>query len=229
MYHVINSPPRGARFPGLYVTPRQFSAQMHAVAGAGFTGVTLDQVEANWKHGTPLPPGRPIVISFDNGYRTQFTRAFPVLRKLGWRADENLQLEGLPPSQGGLTRREIRVLVSAGWELDTQGFTHADLIRISPQRLRYEVRTARAAVRRLYHTPADWFCYPSGHYDATVIAAVKAAGYVGSTTVVAGWADPRDDPYTLPRFRVLAGTTPGGLLAQLADGRHSPDPPSSSG
>ena len=227
MYHVINSPPTNARFPGLYVTPRQFSAQMEALARAGFTGVTLNQVEANWKQGAPLPAGHPVVISFDNGYRTQFTRAFSLLRKLGWPAVENLQLEGLPPSQGGLTPREIQALVRAGWELDTQGFTHADLIRLDPQRLLHEVGAARVAIRRRYHTPADWFAYPSGHYDATVITAVKAAGYIGATTVVAGWADPRDDPYTLPRFRILAGTTPQGLLAQLADGRHTADPPSS--
>jgi peptidoglycan/xylan/chitin deacetylase (PgdA/CDA1 family) len=227
MYHVINSPPTDARFPGLYVTPRQFSAQMEALARASFTGVTLNQVEANWKQGAPLPAGRPVVISFDNGYRTQFTRAFPLLRKLGWPAVENLQLEGLPPSQGGLTPREIRALVGAGWELDTQGFTHADLTRLGPQQLLHEVSAARVAIRRRYQTPADWFAYPSGHYDATVITAVKAAGYIGATTVVAGWADPRDDPYALPRFRILAGTTPQGLLAQLADGRHTPDPPSS--
>jgi hypothetical protein len=34
--------------------------------------------------------------------------------------------------------------------------------------------------------PSTGFCYPSGHYDATVIAAAQAAGYVGSTTVIPG-------------------------------------------
>ena len=64
--------------------------------------------------------------------------------------------------------------------------------------------------------PVNWFCYPSGHYDATVIAAVKAAGFVGSTTVIPGWASGGEDPYRLPRLRVLGGTTPSGLLSQIA-------------
>ena len=38
---------------------------------------------------------------------------------------------------------------------------------------------------------------------ATVLAAVKAAGFVGATTVVPGWADPADDLYRLPRLRVV--------------------------
>ena len=58
--------------------------------------------------------------------------------------------------------------------------------------------------------PVDWFCYPSGHYDAAVVAEVKAAGFVGSTTVVPGWASPTLDPYRLPRIRVLGGTHPAG-------------------
>jgi hypothetical protein len=52
-----------------------------------------------------------------------------------------------------------------------------------------------------------------------VAAAVRAAGFVGSTTVVPGWSSPSDDPYALPRLRVLAGTTPAALLAQIAASR----------
>ena len=62
----------------------------------------------------------------------------------------------------------------------------------------------------------EWFCYPSGHYDATVIAAVKAAGFRGSTTVTRGWASPREDLYTLPRLEVLAGTSPSALVGEIA-------------
>ena len=82
-------------------------------------------------------------------------------------------------------------------------------------------------LQQRYHVPVNWFCYPSGHYDATVIAAVKAAGYTGSTTVVPGWAHPGDDPYRLHRLRVLGGTSPAELLALITDIRDdAPAPPS---
>ena len=229
MYHVINPPPVGAKFPGLYVSPEEFSAQMRALADAGFHAVTMDQMRANWTRGTPLPKGKPIVLSFDNGYQSQYTQALPVLRRLGWVGVENMQLTGLPPSQGGLSDAQIRGLVAAGWELDTQGISHADLITLGPAALHEQVAVARAQVQRRYHVPVNWFCYPSGHYDATVVAAVKAAGYVGSTTVVPGWASPSDDPYRLPRLRVLGGTSPESLLAELAAIRSNPAPPESYG
>jgi peptidoglycan/xylan/chitin deacetylase (PgdA/CDA1 family) len=227
MYHVIAAPPAGAPFPGLYVTPSEFAAQMQALKSAGWSAVTLDQVEAYWREGVPLGPGKPIVLSFDNGYQSQYTQALPVLRRLGWVGDENIQLTGLPPSQGGLSQTQVRGLLSAGWELDTQGFSHADLITLDSQELRYQVAGARAVLQERYHIPVNWFCYPSGHYDATVIAAVRAAGYSGSTTVVPGWAHRQDDPFRLHRLRVLGGTSAEELLALIAGIREDPPAPDS--
>jgi len=227
MYHVIAAPPPAAPFPGLYVAPAEFAEQMQALKSAGWHAVTLDQVAAYWRRGVPLGVGKPIVLSFDNGYNSQYTQALPVLRRLGWVGDENMQLTGLPPSQGGLGQEQIRGLLAAGWELDTQGISHADLITLDAEQLHYQVAVARQLVQQRYHVPVNWFCYPSGHYDSTVIAAVRAAGYTGSTTVVPGWAHPDGDPYRMPRLRVLGGTTGQRLLSELASIREDPPAPSS--
>jgi peptidoglycan/xylan/chitin deacetylase (PgdA/CDA1 family) len=227
MYHVINPPPTGAPYPGLYVDPEEFAEQMQALARAGYHAVTLDQLWANWHEGRPLPAGKPIVLSFDNGYQSQFTEALPVLRRLGWVGVENMQLTGLPPSQGGLSQVQIHGLVAAGWELDTQGFSHADLTTLDAAALRYQVAVARSTVQRRYGVPVNWFCYPSGQYDATVVAAVQGAGYRGSTTVVPGWASPSSDPDRLPRLRVLGGTGGQALVGEIAAIRGEAAPPAS--
>lgn len=225
MYHVINPPLPSAPYPGLYVPASEFAAQMQALKAAGWHAVTLDQLKAYWARGVPLPPGRPIVLTFDNGYQSQYTNALPVLKRMGWVGNEMMQLSGLPPSQGGLSDAQVRALVSAGWEIDTQGMSHADLIALPASELHYQVFTARQLLRHRYGVTADWFAYPSGHYNATVIATLKAAGFVGSTTVVPGWASPRDDPFRLPRLRVLGGTSPSALLAQIASTQGAAPPP----
>jgi peptidoglycan/xylan/chitin deacetylase (PgdA/CDA1 family) len=227
MYHVINNPPPGAAFPGLYVPADEFAAQMRALKAGGWHAVTLNQLRANWTSGAPLGAGRPVVLTFDNGYTSQYTNALPVLKQLGWVGDENLQLAGLPPSQGGLTDAQVRGLIAAGWELDTQGISHADLIATDPAQLNYQVATARQILRSRYGVPVNWFCYPSGHYNQTVIDAVRAAGFVGSTTVVPGWASPQNDPYRLPRLRVLSGTSPSELLSQISAAESNGPPPDS--
>jgi peptidoglycan/xylan/chitin deacetylase (PgdA/CDA1 family) len=225
MYHVINPPPPGAPFPGLYVPASEFAAQMEALKAAGWHAVTLDQLKAYWTRGVPLPPGKPIVLTFDNGYQSQYTNALPVLKRMGWVGNEMMQLSGLPPSQGGLNAAQVRAMVSDGWEIDTQGMSHADLIAIPASELHYQVFTARQLLRRQYGVSADWFAYPSGHYNASVIAMLKAAGFVGSLTVVPGWASPSQDPFRLPRLRVLGGTSPSALLAQIASNQGAAPPP----
>jgi peptidoglycan/xylan/chitin deacetylase (PgdA/CDA1 family) len=229
MYHVIAAPPPGAPFPGLYVTPSEFAAQMHALRNAGWRPTTLDQLDASWHGAGHLGAGKPVVLTFDNGYQSQYTQALPVLRSLGWVADENIQLSGLPPSQGGLGEAAVREMIAAGWELDTQGFSHADLVALNSEQLHYQVAVARETLQRRYHVPVNWFCYPSGHYDATVIAAVRAAGYHGSTTVIPGWAHAGEDPYRLHRLRVLGGTSPSALLTQIASSIGEPPAPVSYG
>src|SRR5262245_17191774 len=62
MYHVIAAPPAGAPFPGLYVGPGEFAAQVRALKQAGWHAVTLDQVRAYWSRGAPLGAGKPIVL-----------------------------------------------------------------------------------------------------------------------------------------------------------------------
>jgi peptidoglycan/xylan/chitin deacetylase (PgdA/CDA1 family) len=229
MYHVINPPPPNAPYPGLYVPSDEFAAQMQALKDAGWHAVTMDQLEAYWTRGVPLGPGKPIVLTFDNGYASQYVNALPILKKLGWVGNENIQLSGLPPSQGGLTEEQVRGLLAAGWELDTQGISHADLIALDASQLHYQVATARQILQKRYGVPVNWFCYPSGHYDATVIAEVKAAGFVGSTTVIPGWANRSEDPYRLPRLRVLGGTSPTALLQQIAQYESAGTPPASYG
>jgi peptidoglycan/xylan/chitin deacetylase (PgdA/CDA1 family) len=226
MYHVINPPPAGAPFPGLYVPASEFAAQMQALKSAGWHAVTLDQLEAYWTRGVPLPSGKPIVLTFDNGYQSQYSNALPVLRQMGWPGNEMIQTDFINlTSEGGLSDAQVRGMLAAGWELDTQGVTHYDLITASPSRLRDEVFGARQLLRQRYGVPVNWFAYPSGHYNATVIDSLKAAGFLGSMTVVPGWASPSDSMFALPRLRVLGGTSPSALLAQIASTQGAGPPP----
>lgn len=226
MYHVINvAPPATSADPGLYVPADEFTSQMEALKSQGWHAVTLDQLEAHWTKGASLGPGKPFVISFDNGYASQYTNALPVLKRLGWVGVVNLQLNGLAPSDGGLSEAQVHGLVAAGWELDSKGIGATDLTSLDSTQLQQELTGARQTLHSRYGVPAHWFSYPLGLYDATVTAAVRAAGFVGATTAVAGWASPQQDRFRLPRLRVMGGTSAPQLLAQIASAKSDPAPP----
>ena len=109
VYHVINAQPtQSSADPALYVPVDEFSSQMQALKSAGWHAVTLNQVAAYWARGTSLGSGKPIVITFDNGYASHYLNALPVLKRLGWVGVENLPVTGLPPSDGGLSDTQVR-------------------------------------------------------------------------------------------------------------------------
>jgi peptidoglycan/xylan/chitin deacetylase (PgdA/CDA1 family) len=213
MYHVIDSPEPGAPYPDLYTPKPVFAAQMRALARAGYHGVTLRQVADYWRRAYALPR-KPIVVSFDDGYRSHYTHARPVLQRLGWPGVLNLEVHNAQ-TPGDVSVPEVRAMIRAGWEVDSHTVTHPDLTTLPPDRLRQELVRSRRWLRRVFHVPVDYFCYPSGRYDATVIAAVKAAGYRLATTTNGGLAAP-DRPYELNRIRVDGADGVDGLLQTLA-------------
>jgi peptidoglycan/xylan/chitin deacetylase (PgdA/CDA1 family) len=213
MYHVIAEPPASAPFPDLYVRRVELQAQVRLLAAAGYEAVTLGRVFDAW-HGRATLPRRPIVLSFDDGYRSHVTAALPILAAQRWPGVLNLDLSNLAPSWG-VGAAGVRKLIAAGWAIDAHSLTHADLASSSGAALTREVSGSRREIQRLFGVLPRFFCYPAGRYDAEAIAAVKAAGYEGATTTEFGLARP-DAPFALARIRVARGDGAAGLARKLA-------------
>jgi peptidoglycan/xylan/chitin deacetylase (PgdA/CDA1 family) len=212
MYHVIAKPPATAPYPSLYVPQPEFAAQMKWLDGRGYETVTLDRVYVSW-HGTGRLPDKPVVVTFDDGSGSISRNALPVLRKLHWPGVLNLKLGNVKP-RGGISAAQIRMLTRAGWELDSHTISHPDLTTLGSASLRHEVADSRWRIQRQFHAPARFFCYPAGRYDARVIAAVRAAGYLGATTTRFGLAR-STEPFELARVRIDGGEGVVGLRRKL--------------
>ena len=218
MYHVVTAPPAGVAYSELWTPRETFAATIDLLKRSGYRGVTLGQVWRAWHGGLGLP-AHPVVVSFDDGYLSHVTHAKPVLRAAGWPGVLNLEGKNIGP--GGLTRRQVRTLIAAGWEIDSHTLTHPDLRALDEAGLRRELAGSRALLRRDFGVPVDFFCYPAGRYDARVEAAVRAAGYQAATTVDPGIASASADPFALPRIRVNGTDSPATVLAHLRSGAGS--------
>jgi hypothetical protein len=207
-YHVLGAAPAGAAYPELYVGRADFSRQMEWLDRNGYQAVTLEEVERAWDHGGTLP-AKPVVLSFDDGYRPQFTFALPELRKHGWPGVLNLKAEG-----SDLYASNVEAMLAAGWELAAHTIHHLDLTTLDASQLKEEAAGSRAILKREYGVPVENFCYPAGRFDDTVIAAVEAAGYAGATTEIPGYAS-REKPYELDRYEILGSSGVSGLAEDL--------------
>ena len=81
MYHHLSEDVTNSEM----VSPEQFEAQIRALSEAGYTGVSFDELQAYVLRGEPLPE-KPVVITFDDGYESNYTLAYPILQKYGMKA-----------------------------------------------------------------------------------------------------------------------------------------------
>jgi peptidoglycan/xylan/chitin deacetylase (PgdA/CDA1 family) len=212
MYHVLGTPDPGARFPSLFVPAAELRAQVDWLAANGYHAITLEQLFAGWRGSRPLPP-KPVVLTFDDGYLSDYTVALPALRRHGWPGVLDLAVKNL--RSGDIEPWQVRALVAAGWEIAAHTISHVDLTTLDAAQLREETAGSRAELRRRFHVPVDFFCYPLGRYDPRVVAAVRAAGFRGATTENPG-PGRASDAFTLARVRIDPGDGAAGLERKLA-------------
>lgn len=211
MYHVIASPPPDAQYRELFVDPRTFAAQMESLAREGYTAVTLNQVYDAWFREGKLP-SKPIVLTFDDGYRGDYVFARRTLRRLHWPGNLNLLVDNLGDE---LSDGMVERLIGNGWELDAHTISHLDLTTMKGSRLRREVAGSRQILMHRFHQPVNFFCYPAGKYNGSTIRAARRAGYLGATTELPGDAS-RSRMYELHRIRVDGSDGVSGLERKLS-------------
>jgi peptidoglycan/xylan/chitin deacetylase (PgdA/CDA1 family) len=208
VYHDLGIAPSSEPYAGLYLPDSEFVDEMQWLHQQGYEAVTLDEVMKAWFHGGTLP-AKPIVITFDNGYIPQATFAPSVMSKYGWPGVLN------EITAGHLSNARIEKLLSIGWEVDSHSVNHPDLTTLPASALRYQLVASRRFLRDTFHIPSNSFCYPSSKYNATVVAAVEAAGYTNATTENPGYAT-RANPFLLDRFEIEGGVSE--LASDLSQG-----------
>ena len=111
-------------------------------------------------------PGRPILITFDDGYRDVFFRASPVLRRLGFRATAYVvsgRISAGDPSF--LTWPLLRALERRGIEIGSHTVAHRDLTSLPDGALLEDLRSSRLTLERRLGHPVPWLAYPFGRND----------------------------------------------------------------
>jgi peptidoglycan/xylan/chitin deacetylase (PgdA/CDA1 family) len=215
MYHVIAKAPSSAQLPELYVDPKTFDVQMEMLRKQGYVGVSLNQVYDAWFKDGELPE-KPVVVSFDDGYRSQYVYARPELRKLGWPGVLSAIAGRIGQPNAELSNQMVQTMINDGWELDSHTINHVDVSQANGAQLTSEVAGSRRMLQQRFHQPVNFFCYPSGRYDDQAIQAVRAAGYLGATTTDEGLAS-KSEMYTLKRIRVNGTDGVAGLERKLRD------------
>lgn len=210
MYHQVGDPPPGALHRDNWTSLADFEAQLDYLAGEGYRSIALEE----WLDGGPSLPARPLVITFDDGYRSVQDLAWPLVRRHGFGATTFLvagEIGGTNRWDAGevpqplLDADDVARLSVEGMRFGSHGWSHRPLRRIGDDDLKTELVRSRAVLTELLGAPVQCISYPYSSSDARVLAAARDAGYrVGVTG--RGKINPRRiDPLGLRRVKPGAG------------------------
>jgi len=224
MYHYIRvNPVAGDRLGyGLSVTPTDFAAQMGWLVENGYHAVFPSELSAAMTQSAPLPT-KPIVITFDDGYRDFYDQAWPVLRRYGLKSASAVVTNFVDKGDRGdlqyMNWNMIKELDQSGMvEIASHTQSHPDLTRMSAAQRWTELAKSKDLIEQHLGHPCTSFVYPSGRYDGATVADARRAGYqIAFTTNGGAVRAPQDTGIILqlPRVRVPGSTTIAGFARNL--------------
>jgi peptidoglycan/xylan/chitin deacetylase (PgdA/CDA1 family) len=207
-YHRVGA---AAGLPALTVSPAQFAAEMEWLHAAGYHAIGLRRLLAALELGTGLPP-RPVLITFDDGYRDVLWNAAPLLHRLHMPAAAFVitgRVGGGDPSF--LDWGELVRLEALGFTIGSHTVHHVPLTPLSDERAHAELRTSRLALERHLHAAVWAISYPLGRVDRTSRGSRRRPATSSASPRSRGRRSPRRSCSTGTRFfprRGLAASAP---------------------
>jgi peptidoglycan/xylan/chitin deacetylase (PgdA/CDA1 family) len=178
VFHAIENSLAPDSFP-----PDLFARGMAMLQEAGYRTIPLLDLVACLRNGA-RPPAGSFVLTFDDGYRSVYEHAAPILARYNWTATVFL-LGGARPrraeSAGPLEMsgrpllrwREIDEMRNAGLAFGAHTLTHPDLTRLSAREAEDEIVGSKAALEEMLGERVRAFAYPFGRYDASTREIVR--------------------------------------------------------
>ena len=155
MYHSISDAPR-------QVTAGNFEAQIAFLAENGFTFLFADEIHYAYRY------DRPIILTFDDGFRDNYEAAFPILQEYGAKATIFIITYRIG-QDGFLTAEQIQSLESGGLvRVEPHSHFHSIFTGIELEEVRWQIEVSNAALEGITGRAPRVFAYPFGEFNDDV-------------------------------------------------------------
>ena len=151
------------------------------------------------------------MITVDDGYRSVYNVAYPILRKYGFTATLFIYIDYVGVSSKALTWDLLRELKHEGFYIGSHSLAHSDLSKKKENeddeaylaRLKKEIFRSKEIIDRELDQDTLIFSYPFGRRNETAISLSRQAGYKLAVTVDRGGNPFFEDPFSIRRDQVL--------------------------
>lgn len=187
------------RHPDTEITPEDFEKQMQELKDKGIAVIGMQDLLA-WKRSEKNIPPRCAVITFDDGWKSQYDVAWPILKKFGYTHTMFIYTEGVRGGHFGggeaIAWDQLGEMRDAGVDIEAHSETHQDLRkpydkvakkRLNPQQyeewLHNEIAGSKQTLEQKLGIKVNCFAVPYGFYNEHIKEIAKNAGYEAIFTV----------------------------------------------
>lgn len=165
MYHEVREREKYGMDPG------SFEAQVRRIRGFAAPAVTPEELEAGGG-----VAGKAVMITFDDGYATDYTAALPVLLKYGL-TGVSFVTTGYVGRQGYLDWDQVRRLKAAGFSVQSHTHSHPLLNLLGDRAVREELRVSRRLLEDRLGAAVSSLALPGGGIDPRIVRIAREEGY----------------------------------------------------
>jgi peptidoglycan/xylan/chitin deacetylase (PgdA/CDA1 family) len=195
------------------VSPAAFDAQLRYLADEGYQALTVSAFRPALLGSTEGLPARPVLITFDDGFRNTVTEAAPILARYGFASTLYVTTgflgDGAPGVNGYgdpmLSWAEVGELAAAGVEIGGHTHSHPMLDTLPHGEARTEIVRCKELIEDHLGRPVASFAYPHGYSSAWVRHQVQKAGYTTACAVKNALSHLDDDLFAIARLTIEAG------------------------
>lgn len=231
-YHHMLKNEENKRFRNTSTTTSDvaFSNQMTYLKRAGYDTITLYQLEAYLNNQINLP-GKVVVLTFDDGLKSVYRYAYPVLKNYGFHAtafviSSRIKRHPQKWNPDSLQFMSISELKEIQDVFDIQTHSHflhrldnnrqPILLSRSLHNIEFDFERSIRALSQ-FNPHVLYLAYPFGGYSKSGIQAAKNAGLHMAFTTVQGKVKPGDNLYTLKRLYVLRTDSIQSMAERIAN------------
>lgn len=187
----------------LSVLPKDFDAQMAYLKEHDFHPISTQELYRALTEGIELPKN-PVLITFDDGYLDNYTVAYPILKKYGFKAAFFI-VTGFLDDKNPLymSWEQLKEMAKDGMDFESHTVSHKSLTDVSEDVARYEIQKSKERLEEELGKKVLFLAYPTGTYNLHIAQMLRDAGYKGAFTIKYGNVDMASNLFALERVPVF--------------------------
>ncbi|MFH1359937.1 MAG: polysaccharide deacetylase family protein [Candidatus Omnitrophota bacterium] len=197
MYHSINYV--DTPVPNI-TSPERFAWHMEFLKTHGYRVISLQELIDAIETKNPLSR-KSVVITFDDGYRDNYTHAFKVLKKYNFPATIFVAVDQIGDDDK-LTWEQILEMEKNGIDIGSHTLDQTYLPSVSLAEQERQIKLSKEILEKKLGHLVCCFAYPSGGFTETIKKIVQKSGYRGACATNRGYDHLNKDVYELNRVRL---------------------------